>query len=391
MTSALIHLVPRLPPAICGLGDYATLVGSQIEGLHDEVRCGYVACAHRVDNQFADGPAQRNVTGSADATRLWQAVQTLIDEFSEGALDRTSLLVHYSGYGYATDGAPRWLADALARRPRRMSAVSIVTMFHELYATGWPWQRAFWYSVQQRRIAIRIARLSDRLVTNRGQSARWLERVTGGTSNSIPSLPVPSNIGEPHDNQPWESRAAQAVAFGGARFKKPFLEGPGATATARLCRKLEIRRLVNIGQRAKVDVAAFRTHGIEIIEAGFLPASDASEQFRTARIALADYYGGYYAKSGVLAAAAAHGTPLIFPHVGLATDGLRFGEQLWDLPSALAASRNDADARLSAMSRSLRAWYDGHNSAGHAALLADAVGAGAGMTATRMTGATKAG
>jgi hypothetical protein len=389
MTSAIIHLVPRLTPALCGVGDYATLVGGRIEELNADVRCGYVACGHLTESPYAGGIAHRNVTGTCDPTNLWRAVSEIIDELAEGVVDRVSLLVHYSGYGYAVGGAPVWLVEALERRPQQFSLIPIISMFHELYATGWPWQRAFWYSTRQRKVAVRLARISDFLVTNRQQSMRWLERVTGSSQGSSRSLPMPSNIGEPSENQPWSARSSQAVTFGGARFKRPFLEGSGAVLTAQLCRKLEIRRLVNIGARATVDDATFRASGIKIVQAGFLPAHDASECFAAARIAFADYFSGYYAKSSVLAAAAAHGTPLIFPHDGVATDGLRFGEQLWDLKSALSSSCNDTSTRLASMSRSLRAWYDGHSSEQHARLFAVAFLSS--LSDSSISGAMKAG
>jgi hypothetical protein len=111
-----------------------------------------------------------------------------------------------------------------------------------------------------------------------------------------------------------------------------------------------------------------------VIQTGFLAAPEASAHFEAARIALVDYYPGYFAKSGVLAAVVAHGTPPIFPRSVGATDGLRFGEQLWDIQSAIVEDRKTIGARLSAISRSARAWYDGHSVERHATLLADVTG-----------------
>jgi hypothetical protein len=111
-----------------------------------------------------------------------------------------------------------------------------------------------------------------------------------------------------------------------------------------------------------------------VIQTGYLAAHEASAHFEAARIALVDYYPGYFAKSGILAAAMAHGTPPIFPRAVGATDGLRFGDQLWDIHSAIAENRKEISARLSSISRSARAWYDGHSLERHATLLADVTG-----------------
>ncbi|HEV8071809.1 MAG TPA: hypothetical protein VGP76_29105 [Planctomycetaceae bacterium] len=372
--SLIIHLVPQLPPANCGVGDYATLVGHKLSELRPETHCGYVACGHREAEQPVRSPGWRDATGRCDAVHLWRAIARVAEELTDGRTDCVSLAVHYSGYGFAANGAPRWLAEALNRRPPQFSAARIVTVFHELYATGWPWRKAFWMSAQQRNVTIRLARLSDALVTNRDQSARWLEEISSSPKGSVPSLPVPSNIGERCNSFPWELRAPHAVAFGGAQFKESFLAGRRAKTTAALCRKLDIDKLFSIGPRTTVAEATFRSSGIQVIQTGYLAAHEASAHFEAARIALVDYYPGYFAKSGILAAAMAHGTPPIFPRAVGATDGLRFGDQLWDIHSAIAENRKEISARLSSISRSARAWYDGHSLERHATLLADVTG-----------------
>jgi hypothetical protein len=370
--SLVIHVVPQLPPSICGVGDYAALVGGKIEEQSAELRCAYVACGYHAAEESNRSAGRRNATGSCNLVTLWRAIEELVSELAGGTDERMSLVVHYSGYGYARDGAPGWLADALERRPARFAAVRIITMFHELYATSWPWRRAFWYTARQRGVAVRIARISHALITNREASADWLRRAPGHAAGAIASLPIPSNVGEPPENLPWDARAPRAVAFGGANFKRSFFVGRGAKATAALCRKLEIETLICIGARAEIDGRAFRSHGIDVVETGFLPANDVSAHYCVARIALVDYYPGYLAKSGILATAAAHGVPPIFPRRITGSDGLRFGEQIWNLEAAMAASRDEATIQLSRMSTSIRDWYDGHNVEHHASLLADA-------------------
>src|SRR5438445_738128 len=54
LVSLIVHIVPQSPPAICGLGDYATLIGSKMEELWPDVRCGYVACGHQAAEQVAE-------------------------------------------------------------------------------------------------------------------------------------------------------------------------------------------------------------------------------------------------------------------------------------------------------------------------------------------------
>lgn len=363
----LIHLVPKPPSVICGVGDYSTLVGRKIEHLYPNVQCGYVACGRASAANSSQEAGRRDATG-CNATGLWRAVGELIEELN-GDADSLTIVIHYSGWSYDRNGAPAWLAAALERRPPGFFGAKLITMFHEFYAAGWPWRRAFWSYLRQRNVVIRLARLSDELMTSRQQSARWLDRVTGRATGAVASLPIPSTIGEPHEVVPWEDRSARAVLFGGARFKRPFLRGRGAQSTAELCQKLEIRTLVNIGAPADVDRTIFQRNGVEMIDMGYLPAHDVSAELSAARLALADYFSAYYAKSSVLAAMAAHGTPIIFPRRGRASDGLRFGKHLWDLRSARAAMPDEARVRLSSLAQAAHAWYEGHNLERHANLL----------------------
>lgn len=370
----LIHIVPQLSTVTCGVTDYAILVGKKIEELQPGVRCAYIACSHRA----ADGPrdvasGQRDIRGTCDARFLWQAVQDLIDELDEESAHEVAIICQYSGYGFNRHGAPQWLADALEKKPSWFATGRVVSIFHELYATGWPWQRAFWQSSQQQAVAIRIARASDALMTNRAASARWLERVTGRLKGSIPSLPVPSNVGEPEEVLRWDSRPPFAILFGGTRFKRPFLEGNSAIMTFELCKSLNIGTIYEIGQRSDIGEWTFQHRGVKIIQKGILPAAQVSEYLLAARMAFVDYFSGYYGKSGIVAAAAAHGTPPIFPVTGVASDGLRFDEHLWDLKSARSISRDDAKVRLTQMSQSIRRWYDQHDSRRHAQMLAELI------------------
>ncbi len=159
-----IHIVPQLPPQNSGVGDYATLVGRRMEEIGD-VTCGYVAAGVNGVALPNDGKNVRNITGRCEPEALWHAVDELAGvvepspspslggrgilesntNHRQDATGALTLILHYSGYGYDRNGAPAWLVDALRQRSMERAA-HVVSYFHELYATGRPWQRAFWYS-----------------------------------------------------------------------------------------------------------------------------------------------------------------------------------------------------------------------------------------------------
>lgn len=297
----VIQITPRVPPAVCGVGDYATLVGRRIESVPYEVSCRYIAAGW-------NSPREGRTTQDKHKF-LWETLANERDKIGgpEGATDSVAVLLHYSGYGYSPNGAPEWLAGALENRPSEWCNTKVVTFFHELYATGRPWQRAFWQSGQQRRVAERVARASDALMTNREQSARWLESAAGLPSGSVPHLPVPSNVGEPEEVPPYTSRKPHAVVFGGVRHKRPFLMGTGARKTATLCRRLGVTHLIDIGSKGPIDHRQFERVGVKAIQTGYLSKEKVSRLLLKSRIGFSSYFPGYHDKSGVLGAYIAHG------------------------------------------------------------------------------------
>jgi hypothetical protein len=304
----VIQVVPRASPVVCGVGDYAALVGRRMEEQEPGLRCGYVACGYeRVEHP--QRPLQRNVTGACDPGSMWSAVRELASEIS-GDSDGPTIILHYSGYGYARNGAPSWLANALERRPAQFASVPVVTTFHELYARGWPWRRAFWNSRRQRDVARRIARASEAAMTNRDQSARWLEIVSRRPSGSVPSLPVPSNVGEPESVLSWETRPPRAVVFGG-RHNKRFLLGASATTSAAILKEYGISELVDIGERVSIPRDIFKARGVRVEQLGYCDHHRVSELLLSSRIGFLDYPFDFLSKSGVLAAYAAHGLAIL--------------------------------------------------------------------------------
>jgi hypothetical protein len=360
-----IHITPQLPPAVCGVGDYARVVGGRMEQLAPGVRCAYVAAGTRA---AALPPAKgnesarlaRSLGGAPSAAALWAAIESLADGRSA---DELAVVLHYSGYGYELGGAPAWLAAAVEQRPPRWSGVRWATMFHELFATGRPWERAFWSSGRQRSIAARIARASDALMTNREQSARWLETQAGLPAGSVPHLPVPSNVGEPAEIVPWDERPRRAVTFGGARFKR-FALVEQADEAAELLRRLQIEELVDIGETAPIAATAFERRGIRVRGLGRTSALDVSAVLCQSRVGLMSYPKVVLTKSGILAAFAAHGMA-VFGDLPLTGDG----PTLLSLSEAAQAGDLEVvtSARTAAVANAL--WYSQHTSWHHGDLV----------------------
>jgi hypothetical protein len=361
----VIHIVPQLPPQNSGVGDYAMLVGHHMEQISDGVECRYVAAGHSTAVLPASGERVRNITGRCEPGTLWRVVDELVKECLQkcGGLSETiatvgrpkhvDVVLHYSGYGYDRNSCPAWIVKTLRERPNFVRQV--ITFFHELYATSPPWQRAFWYSFRQRRIAVGVARLSDFLLTNREQSARWLEKVTGCPIGSATTLAVPSNVGEPTEVPKINLRPRRAVTFGGADCKR-FALLDEAPQVSRLLRQMGISELIDIGSDCPVDAQSFNRSGISVQQLGYRNASEVSDNLLQCRVGFLDYPLAVVAKSGVFAAFAAHGVvPILRRHKEGTFDRITISEHALTMPSAIRSKLSEMT--LQRISDAARASY----------------------------------
>lgn len=274
------------------------------------------------------------------------------------------MVLHYVGYGFDPSGAPTWLARAVEELVRRKE-VRVVTFFHEIYATSMPWRRAFWHSIRQRAVARRLQRASAVVICSTARNEAVLRKWSRNCS--LARAAIPSNVGEPRDPiPPWEARRRDLVVFG--RHHTRQLAYRNAATMSRLCKALDVARLVDIGPG---DPALPELAETAVLKRGVLPAGEISEALAGARFAYLDYPAESLAKSGIFAACTAHGVVTIIANVGDGTrDGLVAGRHYVDSRAIL--ERHAIDFGL--VSREARAWYARHDSLAHARLVGAAVG-----------------
>jgi len=310
-------------------------------------------------------PGAGGVRDYADCLALEWAARELESRLVEGtrgmlgpALDGllraapVSLVLHFSGYGYAPRGLCGWLADELARSKSTHGArLRLVVVFHELFASGPPWRSAFWLARLQSQVARRLARLADALWTNTEQHAGWLRSVVG---DAVPlrTHAVFSNVGEPAAPPAWRERAPRAVVFGSTQTRARAFGAlrPHARALA----GLGVKEIVEAGGG---DSQAGAFTGLPVCHLGRQPATAMGTLLAGSRFGLLDYPARCLGKSGVFAAYAAHGCATLntFALDGDA-DGLRLGRHYLNLRAPFTT---EIDA-LDAMARRLQRWYAGH-------------------------------
>jgi len=342
----IIQIVPQLPPAINGLGDYALNLACQIRNDH-ALETEFIVCdpVWKGESEIEGFPVhQSNSRSSTD----------LIAQLNQ--LQATTVLLHYVGYGYAKKGCPTWLIKALERWKASHPNSRLVTMFHEPYASGPIWTSAFWLSSLQKQLATRLARLSDRCVTSNEIVTSILERMVNPTTQAdIITLPVFSNVGEPDHLKPLADRPRRLVVFGSRGVRKRAYEQAYANLAA-TAKALAIDTIYDIGAPTGLEIT--EVDNIPVISLGKCSADEVSEHLHQSIAGFLDYSPRLLAKSTIFAAYAAH---RVLPIVNalpenIRIDGLESGKHYW-----MAASTDALNPLVGeAIAHNAHQWYQTH-------------------------------
>lgn len=344
----LLQILPRVPPAVCGIGDYAWGIA---QGLRDE---------HEIHSQFLSaGTSWTAPQGETEfpVSRLPALKAGALVEFVLARPEVEAVVLHMSPYGYQKRAVPLWLASAWQQLSRQSRRPRLITMFHELYASGPVRSSAFWLQPLQKWVLRRVARASDALRTNRQPYADWLRGVPGLQTNQVEVMPVFSNFGEPAKLPPLARREPAMAMFAWGIHSGESLDTVlGRAATC--CRQFGLTRLHLIGWKKDVNEAGL---GLEVVRHGFLEAAAISRLLLSCRMAYTAYSPLHFGKSTLVAAFAAHGLVVITQgKEPMLPDGLEDGRQVLHEGSLARQERPD-EVKLESIGRNLRSWYDQHS------------------------------
>lgn len=336
----LSHIVPALPPTINGVGDYAVILAEALRKRGVVESC---FITHGTGGDELGFPVQKLAQPtSGELLRALEASGTRI------------ALLHFSGYGYARRGLCWWLAEGLRRWKRRGEGRRLVTVFHELYATGPIWHSSFWTALPQREIARTLARMSDAALTTTQASAEKLK--AWRPELPIVVSPVFSNVGELDSPAPLHSREPTAVVFGQnerrqraytALSKTPPTVGDGL-------RRIGVRQILDIGPTMETPASVI---GLPIERLGPLDSESVSARLAQARAGFVDYPLHMVTKSGIMAAYFAHGMLTVNTStVGSLPDGIQEGRQFVQPYRLMASSFVPEPVAANGF-----AWYRTHN------------------------------
>lgn len=360
----VMSIIPRLPPLVDGVGDYALHLACQLRkdfGINTHFVVG--------DPTWVGVP---EIEGFPITQVTVRSASSLLSLLSTNHQNSTTVLLHYVNYGYAKRGCPVWLVDGLQRWLAASANRSLIAMFHEVYAYGFPpWTSSFWLSPIQRNLASRLAQLSDRCLTSRINYAELLYQLSRGKHSQIPTLAVFSTVGEPEQVLPLAERSRKIVVFGGCTHRTKVYQ-TASTQLSHACQLLGIEEIIDIGPPTQLTLSA--VNGVPIVVMGQLSASRVSDILLHSLAGFFDYIPGYLAKSTIFAAYCAYGLlPISARYNPSLSDGIAAGEHYWipeERGSGLALIEE-----LQAIADNAHAWYQTHQLSIQAKLFAQQLSA----------------
>ena len=344
----LLQILPRVPPAVCGVGDYAWNLALALEQ-HEGISSRFLSAG----TTWTDpGPAATRFPVHRLA-RL--SAKALLDWVRGHAAEFDAILLHLSPYGFQKRAVPFWLAAAVRRLAQTRGLPPLITYFHELFASGPPTSSTFWLQPLQKRVLRHIARGSSARLTNRQAYADWLDEHPGARATEV--IPVFSNLGELANPPALADRPPAMLLFASSNHSGEPVEALIQRA-GHWARAFGLDRLHVIGRLANPPP---RMERVTLECHGYLAAEQASALLAGSRLGFTAYNPAYLAKSGFFASQAAHGMVVIAQ--GRATnlpDGLIHGVHLLNESQLDPSALPDAQA-LQKLASSLHAWYRFHD------------------------------
>lgn len=186
-------IVPTLPPQVDGIGDYTTALYKQLRLL------SVPGQAEPISWSFLVNPARGSRLPwllDEEILELPASKESLAAMLESLSLD--GVLLQYGGYGYSSSGSPAWLIDGLrlwlGAHPRR----AFFVMFHELWATAYPWKKVFWQTASQRNCVRELLTMASAAVTSNEYYLQNLQKLD--TNKNITLIPIGSNLNKTRES-----------------------------------------------------------------------------------------------------------------------------------------------------------------------------------------------
>jgi hypothetical protein len=353
--SQLIQIVPRFPPGLDGLGEFALKLGDALLQLNRTTSDFVVWRPGESATPGITGPHRIYPLTAPTASALEETVQPLLKQNPS-----ITILLHYTSYSYSKEGLPLWLPDVLKRLKAR--GARVVTFFHELYATGRFPNKTWMGSWLQKRIFRQILQLSDAAITS---NAGYYEEIkTYSSTKPLLLTGIGSNVGEPIASIPWDERKRRLVVFGLPATRERLYRQHLPNIKS-LCSQLAIDELADLGSTEGIGSTIddmrkqfspiFRSYGV-------LPMKRISNILANSLAGAVNYRYDLRFKSGVVAAYQAHALPaILFTPKGEQVP-LDFAPDALAAEEVFSAQDKNTEAQLGVYAKNGFNYYRSHRS-----------------------------
>ena len=139
-----MQICPTFPPNIGGVGNYAKI-------LSDHLKKKKIKSKILISDHLDNKNNKKNLFGKKNKNLLL----LLENNISQ------NVILHFSGYGYASRGLCFNLIKSLEIWKLNKRNRKLITIFHEIYATGPFYRMSFWTSFLQKYLAKKLFKLTD--------------------------------------------------------------------------------------------------------------------------------------------------------------------------------------------------------------------------------------
>lgn len=360
----LVQVLPALPPARDGIGDYAVLLA---EGLAERgVESTFLTYEPGGESGIVAGRFERDVVPGRSGDALAACLERVTPD------DRTPVvLLHYDPVRVTPRQIPGWMVAGIRRWKRRGSRRRLVVTFHELTPDYHERRLDLVLRPLQRHVTVRLLGLADLAICS-------VPGVAGRLSALRPDLPIRlvtvfSNLGEPlppavevpRDPRRWIALGSTWRLINSLETLAGALPGiPAWCSPAHLA----VVGGGGAGEERLDRILKGLPSGLFVSRHPDVPAEEASRHLLSSAFCIQRILRGDHPfdppllfKSGVFAAAAAHGvvTVLTDRSVSRAPEGN-------DLPRFVTPASADypfpEPGEMAALPSSLNRWYHAHAS-----------------------------
>jgi hypothetical protein len=351
MTIKILQIIPSPPDLGDGIGDYASLLASQLwQDYQIETHFLVFRTDIKINSEASKFPVAQLSARNSQA--LFSAIPDQI----------STIILHFSGSIYFNSNfkgllginTPFWLSETLQTLVN-LHQVKLILMIHELPMLN---RGQFYFfgllNPIQNIVSRRIASISDTVLTS---SNNYQKIVSGWLRKPVKKELIFSNMGEPDSMPSLRERKKRLIVFGGSARCRIYQNS--SDLLVRSCQILGIEEICDIGP--SLDLSKFRFSDINLIELGFRSRTEISQLLLTAIAGCTDYtpFPGNLGKSGVFAAYCAHGlVPILTQYNPSEADGLYLHQHYLALDEEIT---NLGLEELQSIADSAHQWYQGHS------------------------------